>query len=96
MFIYEIENIRNIMINDENNKNIEILRPFGMKEIFNKTISYLKQCNELFEKNKFKANKYQDLFHKLKYEDSDEAYLSRVMNIINKEIDEFRKKNMKK
>lgn len=92
VFIDEIENIRNIMINDDNNKNIEILRPFGMKKIFNKTISYLKQCNELFEKNKFKANKYQDLFHKLKYEDSDEAYLSRVMNIINKKIDEFRKK----
>ena len=83
-------------------EDMKLLKPFFIKEIWLETVNYLKKCNELFE-NKLKRDgnkdkdlakvqkKYIELFNQLKYKDSiSDNYLSNVMDIINKEISDFR------
>ena len=55
------------------------------------TVNYLKECRDLFEQesNNFMKNCY-NLFKELNEVNFNENYLSHIMNIINREIDDFR------
>lgn len=71
--------------------NVEILRPFNLGGVWLNTVNYLKECRDLFEQesNNSMKNCY-NLFKELNEVNFNENYLSHIMNIINREIDDFR------